>query len=160
MVWSGRGALWPPPVSLTLNPFFTMPYTAAYKAAVLNRLFGGVTSGLSADKSDLYFGLMTVAPGTDGTGFTECTGTSYARIQKANDTTRFATITAGQTKVNSEAITFPSPGASDWGSIVAVGIWDALSSGNLLCWGLPTAFTPVSGNAPVIPIGIFTAQLL
>lgn len=136
-----------------------MPYTAAKKAGILNRLFGGVTTGLGADVATLYFGLMTTAPGADGTGFVECTGTSYARVSKTNDTTAFPSISAGQTKVNATAVTFPAPGANDWGTIKAVGIWDASTAGNLLYWMLPAEFTPVSGNAPSIAASSFQASL-
>lgn len=132
-----------------------MYITRAYYAALGNRLFGGVTSGLSANIATYYFALFTVAPGSDGTGGTECTGTSYARVSATNNTTNFPTISAGQTKASGAAITFPSPGANDWGTIKAIGIYDASTSGNLLFWVVIPDSTPTSGNAPNIPLGLF-----
>ncbi len=137
-----------------------MPFTAAYKAALANRLYGGVTSGLSADIATLYFGLLTTAPAADGTGQVECAGTSYARVAKTNNTTNFPTISAGAIKVSGTAITFPSPGASDWGNIVAVGIFDASSGGNMVAWMPIPTITPALGDPPSVGSGFFEFELL
>lgn len=80
--------------------------------------------------STLYVALYTVAPSDSGGG-TEVSGGSYAR-----QTVTFTAASAGATS-NSADIAFPQATA-DWGTIVAIGILDASSAGNLLAWGTLT----------------------
>ena len=75
----------------------------------------------------LYLALYTVAP-TDAGGGTEVSGGSYARQTFSLD------AASGGATANSADITFPEATA-DWGTIVAVGIFDAATAGNLLMWG-------------------------
>lgn len=77
--------------------------------------------------STVYVGLYTVAP-TDAGGGTEVSGNNYARKSVA-----FTSATGGATS-NSADVTFDTPSAS-WGTVVAFGIFDNLSGGNLLYWG-------------------------
>ena len=79
----------------------------------------------------VYIALYTVAP-TDAGGGTECTGGSYARKAVTNDVTNFPAASAGA-KSNGVAISFVEATAS-WGTVVAFGILDALTLGNLLYW--------------------------
>ena len=83
----------------------------------------------------LYLALFTVAP-TDAGGGTEVTGGSYARKDVANNATNWPAAAAGA-KSNGVAITFVAATAS-WGTIVAFGIFDALTGGNLLYWATLT----------------------
>jgi len=79
-----------------------------------------------------YLALFT-AVGTDGgTGFTEVSGGSYARVALSGDWSA-ASGSAPSTIVNGSAITFPTATAS-WGTLIAWGIYDASSGGNLLAW--------------------------
>ena len=91
--------------------------------------------------------LFTVTPSDSGGG-TEVTGGSYARVDvpplDANWTG--ASATSGLTD-NAAAITFPTPSAN-WGTIVAFGIFDATSSGNLLVWGPITPNKTVNNGDP------------
>lgn len=80
--------------------------------------------------ASLYFGLFTVAPGVDGTGGTEVTGGSYARKSITNNSTNFPAASAGA-KSNGASFDFPFATAS-WGTVVAVGVYDASTGGNLL----------------------------
>ena len=90
----------------------------------------------------LAVALYTVAP-TDAGGGTEVTGGSYARAllpplntnwnATQGGTSGDSTGTSGETE-NAVAITFPTPTAG-WGTVVAVGIFDAASGGNLLLFG-------------------------
>lgn len=75
--------------------------------------------------SVVYVALYTVAP-TDSSGGTEVTGGSYAR-----QTATFSSASGGATS-NSTNIDFTSMPAS---TVVAIGVHDALSSGNLLVHG-------------------------
>lgn len=95
----------------------------------------------------LAVALYTVTP-TDAGGGTEVTGGSYARVSRnpldANWTA--ASSTDGLTD-NAAAITFPTPTAN-WGTIVAFGIFDATTAGNLLVWGPITPNKTVNNGDP------------
>lgn len=105
----------------------------------------------------LYFGLFTVAPSDSGGG-TEVTGGSYARVAVTNNATNFPAASGGA-KSNGTAITFPAATAA-WGTVVAMGVFDASSGGNLLAWAtLATAKTIASGDTPAFPAGDFDVTL-
>ncbi len=101
----------------------------------------------------LAVALFTAAPSDSGGG-TEVSGGSYARIDRppldANWTG--ASATAGLTD-NAAVITFPTASAS-WGTITHIGIFDALTAGNLLFHGaLALSKTVGSGDTFSIAIG-------
>lgn len=80
-----------------------------------------------------YVALFTAA-GTDaGTGFTEVTGGAYARVATAAADWNAASGSAPSQISNANTLTFPTATA-DWGSVIAFGIFDAATTGNLLCW--------------------------
>jgi hypothetical protein len=97
---------------------------------VLDWLF---TTGTATRPTNWFVGLFTVAPGEAGGG-TEVSGNSYAR--------RSATFTvsgsAPTTAANASAIEFPTA-TGNWGTIVAAGIFDASTSGNLIAFADLTA---------------------
>jgi hypothetical protein len=80
--------------------------------------------------SNIYIGLFTTQPNDAGTGGTEVSGGSYARVSAGPADAYWNAPSTGST-YNSSDITFPSPTA-DWGTVVAVGFFDASTSGNLL----------------------------
>lgn len=93
----------------------------------------------------LYLALYTVAPDDTGGG-TEVSGTSYAR-----QTVAFTVV--NDTASNTSAVEFPTAGSS-WGTVVAVGIFDASTSGNLLAYGnLTSSKTIASGDVFRVPAG-------
>lgn len=97
--------------------------------------------------STAYLGIFTVAPTKSGGG-TEVTGGSYARKSVVMGTV-FGTAASSESD-SVAAVSFVTPSAS-WGTPVAIGIFDASTSGNLLAWyPLPLALQ--------IPIGIGSAQ--
>lgn len=81
----------------------------------------------------VYVALYTTAPSDSGGGV-EVTGGSYARVSSTNNTTNWP-LTSGvlTLKTNGTTITFPTASA-DWGLVVAFGLLDAPSGGNLLMW--------------------------
>src|SRR5262245_10445986 len=79
--------------------------------------------------SSIYAALYTVAPTAAGGG-TEVSGGSYARVAITNNTTNFPSASGGS-KSNGTMITWPTATAS-WSVVVAVGLLDAASGGNLL----------------------------
>jgi len=96
--------------------------------------------------STLYVGLLTVAPADTGTAGapsdgTEVSGNNYARVAVAwNAVTASGTT---QQMTNNGVISFPTPSGS-WGTVVAWGIWDASSAGNLLFWDTQTPNKTIS----------------
>jgi hypothetical protein len=97
--------------------------------AILNHVLGRQTY---TPPATVYVALFTAAPGEAGGG-TEVSGGGYSRVAVANDTTNWPTTTSGQ-KSNANAITFPQATAN-WGTIVAWGLFDAATGGNLLYYG-------------------------
>lgn len=116
-----------------------------------------------------YFALGNAA---DDTGFTEITGTDYARVAVTRGLTQFcgtqgpttttaSTGTSHETR-NNAAITFPTAGAGGWTAATKIGIFDASSGGN--CWfygDLGSSVTVSAGNNHVIAISaaVFTLGL-
>lgn len=95
-----------------------------------------------------YVALFT-AVGTDaGTGFTEPTVGAYARVATAAADWAAASGSAPSQISNANMLTFPTATA-DWGSIVAFGLYDAASTGNLLAWDFFGAYNwqPATVNA-------------
>ena len=92
---------------------------------VLDHVFGGTAY---TAPTTLYVALYTVAP-TDTGGGTEVSGGAYARQTAAFTVTGTNPTTAS----NSAAIEYPTATAN-YGTVVAVGIFDALSGGNLLAY--------------------------
>ena len=77
-----------------------------------------------------YIGLHTADVTDAGTG-TEVSGNAYAR--------KAATFTVTtDTASNGSTITFDAASGGDWGTITHIGVWDALSGGNLLFHGAVT----------------------
>jgi hypothetical protein len=88
----------------------------------------------------IYVALFTTLPADDGTGGVEVSGGSYAR-----QAVTFAAPSSGAV-ANSGAVTFPTATAS-WGTVLGMGLFDAVSGGNLLYFGaLVTSKTVDSGD--------------
>ena len=115
---------------------------------VLDHLLGGTTY---TPPSTLYIALFTDAP-TDAGGGTEVSGGSYARAAVTNNTTNWPSASNGQ-KQNANQIAFAQATAA-WGTVVAVGIFDAATDGNLLWWAnLAAPRTVNSGDQVSFAIG-------
>lgn len=121
-----------------------------------------------AKPAALWMALFTAAP-SDAGGGTEVSGGAYARVNlpplDANwtatqgGTSGNSSGTNGQTG-NAAIITFATPTAT-WGSVVAFGIFDAATGGNLLIWdALVTPRTVNLGDpAPNFPVGALTITI-
>lgn len=100
-----------------------------------------LTNGAATRPTAWYVALYTVAPGESGGG-TEVSGGSYARTA----VTFTVSGTAPTTASNSAAVEFPAA-TGNWGTIVAAGIFDASTSGNLLAFAdLTTSKTVDTGD--------------
>ena len=100
----------------------------------------------------VYVALFLSDPTDAGSG-TECSGTSYAR-QSAT----FAAPSNGASSTNAD-VQFPQAGNS-WGTITHFGIYDALTTGNLLYHGaLTTSKVIDTGDVFKIASGSLTVTL-
>ena len=100
--------------------------------------------------SAVFVGLFTVTPGEAGGG-TEVTGGSYAR-----QTATFGAASSGST-TNSDNIDFTGMPAA---TTVAIGIFDASTSGNMLLYGaLTTNKTTDAGDTLRIATGSLSVSI-
>lgn len=111
------------------------------EAKTLNRVLNAQTDSDWAAITSVYLALFTTAPNYEtGSGGTEVTGGSYARKQM----TAAFTVSGGSASNTADAVFVTA--SADWGTIVAVGIYDASTSGNLLIGGDLTASRVVSNG--------------
>lgn len=118
--------------------------------------------------TNFYVGLLTVAPGDTGTTGGTADGTEvaatngYARvaISPASGWSAISAVnTTGQQIANAGTITFPTPTGS-WGTVVAIGIYDAATAGHLIAWAPQTpSQTIASGNTVSISAGGLIFQI-
>ena len=93
--------------------------------------------------ANTYIALYTAAPGDAGGG-TEVTGGAYARVAYTNNVANWPAASSGS-KSNANIIDFGTATAN-WGTVVAVGIFDALTVGNLLLYGTLTASKTINNG--------------
>ena len=111
-----------------------------------------LTNTSFSSPTTVYAGLFTVAPDDTGGG-TEVSGGSYARQAMS-----FSAASGGATTTDAD-INFPQATA-DWGTVVAVGIHDAVTSGNLLMYtDLTTSKAIATGDILKISSGSLTVSL-
>ncbi len=119
-----------------------MSFTNFLETEILDHVFAGAAYTAPSTK---YIGLFTAAPGETGGG-TEVSGNAYARQT-------MAFTTSGDTTSNNAALEFPTATGS-WGTITHVGIFDAVSSGNLMVYATLTASKAIaSGDVFRVPSG-------
>ncbi len=93
----------------------------------------------------LYLAIHTTNPVEDNTG-TEVSGSAYAR-----QTVAFTVTT--NTASNTAAVEFPTATGS-WGTLTHVGVYDALTSGNLLAYAALTTNKIIDTNDVFrVPVG-------
>jgi hypothetical protein len=111
-----------------------------------------LTNTSFSSPTTVYAGLFTAAP-NDAGGGTEVSGGSYARQAMS-----FSAASGGATTTDAD-INFPQATA-DWGTVVAVGIHDAVTSGNLLMYtDLTTSKAIATGDILKISSGSLTVSL-
>src|SRR6218665_1956872 len=93
------------------------------ETALLNHAFRGTAY---TQPSGLYLALFTSDPGETGSG-TEVSGGSYARQSFSGSVSTNAFSAASN-------LDFPAASGT-WGTITHVGVFDAVSAGNLLAYG-------------------------
>lgn len=139
-------------------------FTDYFENMLIDGIFRGQTLTVPAA---LYMALFTAAPSDAGGGTEVTTGKNYARVQIAQSLTAFAgTQSAGSTSAssgtsgttsNNGTVTYGAPSA-DWGVVSHWGLFDASTSGHLICWGaLGTNKTINNGDsAPSFAAAAFT----
>ena len=107
--------------------------------------------------TNTYLALFTVSPGETASGTEVASSGGYGR-----QVITWGAANAGAIS-NSAVIRFPagsSMASTNWGTVVALGIFDALTSGNLLWYGvLPSSVTINSGDSYTIQTGGLTLTL-
>ena len=112
-------------------------FTDYLEDALLKHVF---TNTAYTSPTTVYAALFTVAPSDTGGG-TEVSGGAYARQSMA-----FSVSGTGTLATNSAAVEYPTATAN-YGTVVAVGIFDASTGGNLLAYAnLTTSKTVSSGD--------------
>jgi hypothetical protein len=119
-------------------------FTDYLEDKILKHVF---TNTAYTSPTTVYVGLFTVAPSDTGGG-TEVSGSGYARKSAA-----FTVSGTGTLATNSSAIEFDAATGS-WGTIVAIAVFDALTTGNMLAFAdLTTSKAISSGDVLRIPTG-------
>lgn len=121
-----------------------MSLTNSFETSTLTWLLTG-GSPSPARPSAWYLGLFTAAPSDTGGG-TEVAGSGYAR--------EAVTFTvSGDTASNNAAIEFATATGS-WGTITHVAVFDASTSGNMICYAALTASKTIeTGDVLRVPAG-------
>ena len=116
--------------------------------AILRSHFGKVSYTIPVT---YYFGLFE-----DDENFvlgdvpTEHSGDSYARVAVTNNSTNFNVTVTRQISLD-VAFSFPTA-SGNWGNQYWLGIWDAATNGNFLCWGEANSLTS-------LPVNILSGQV-
>jgi hypothetical protein len=124
--------------------------TDARERVIADGQFGGGASTWSP--TNWFLALSTTTPATDGSGFTEPVGGSYARPSITNNATNFpaaSTSSGTTTKTNGTTFAFANP-TGNWGLITYFGFFTAITGGTPEYWfKLDANITVQSGNTPV-----------
>lgn len=109
-----------------------------------------------------YLALFTVAPTDAGTGGTEVSGSAYARVQIPTASWGSATGSAPASATTTAGVSFVTS-SGDWtgagaSPIVAWGLYDALTVGNLIAWDYLGNFSWLPATVSLASPGVFTAK--
>lgn len=107
-----------------------MSFTNTLENSILNHLLRN--TAWTSPGTNVYVGLITAITNGETGSVTEVSGGSYARVQVQGTSAWVAPAGSGTDNVST--ITFPAASAN-WGEVIAAGIWDASTAGNLLAWG-------------------------
>jgi hypothetical protein len=122
-------------------------FTDRYAAEALNNLIAEYP----------YVALFT-GVGTDaGTGFTEVSGGSYARLATGSGDWASPSGSAPVSMSNNFTMTFPQA-TVDWGTVIAWGLYDAPTVGNLGLWDYLGNFSWLPATVSSASPGVITAK--
>lgn len=117
---------------------------------ILDHVLGG---GDFTRPASVHVALYSATP-SDAGGGTEFSGDGYARVEVVNNTTNWPNASDNSNqKQNGVDIEFASA-TGNWGTASAFGIFDDLTTGNLLYWGdLSLSKLIETGDTPKFPAG-------
>lgn len=111
---------------------------------LLDHIFG---NGAYTPASTIYLGLLTADATETGSVAGEPSGNGYARVAISFGAAASRAITQGA------QVTFPQC-TDTWGTLTHWGIFDALTSGNMLAYGaLNSSIPTAAGNVPFVAAG-------
>ena len=120
-----------------------MSFTNFLETEILDHVFAGAAYTAPGTK---YLGLFTAISDGEAGSVTELSGSAYAR-----QTVAFTT--SGNTTSNNAAVEFPTATGS-WGTVTHVGVYDAVSSGNLMAYAtLSSSKAIATGDVFRVPSG-------
>lgn len=133
-----------------------MPFTNRTNKGLLDTLFGKTSVfGALATAPTIHLAVSSTTPTAAGTNFTEPTTGSYARIATVAADWNTATDASPSILDNVNDEDFPAATA-DWDNspVTNIGLFDALTAGNLLGFGLLSPSRDInSGDTLRIPAG-------
>jgi len=120
-----------------------MSFTNFLETEILDHVFAGAAYTAPSTK---YLALFTAISDGEAGSVTELSGSSYARQS-------VAFTTSGATTSNNAAVEFPTASGS-WGTVTHVGVYDAVSSGNLMCYATLSSSKAIdTGDVFRVPSG-------
>ncbi|MDP6586111.1 MAG: hypothetical protein QF535_15785 [Anaerolineales bacterium] len=123
-----------------------MSFTNYLETEILDHVFGG--AAYSAPGTH-YLALFTAVSDGEAGSVTEVStsGTAYARVA-------VSFTTSGDTTSNSGAVEYATATGSGFGTVTHVGVYDASTSGNLMCYATLTASKAIAaGDVFRVPAG-------
>jgi hypothetical protein len=105
-----------------------MSFVNAIENSIINHMLRN--TAWTSPGTSVYVGLISAIANGETPSVTEITGGAYARQQVQG--TAAWTAPAGSGTDNVNEIAFPAATGAAWPEVVAVGIWDALTAGNLM----------------------------
>ena len=123
-----------------------MSFTNYLETEILDHVFAG--AAYSAPGTH-YLALFTAVSDGEAGSVTEVStsGTAYARVA-------VSFTTSGDTTSNSGAVEYATATGSGFGTVTHVGVYDASTSGNLMCYATLTASKAIAaGDVFRVPAG-------
>jgi len=123
-----------------------MSFTNYLETEILDHVFAG--AAYSAPGTH-YLALFTAVSDGEAGSVTEVStsGTAYARVAVSFST-------SGDTTSNSGAVEYATATGSGFGTVTHVGVYDASTSGNLMCYATLTASKAIAaGDVFRVPAG-------
>jgi len=128
-------------------------YTDYWARKILDQSTGKASIGAAPTVS---IALFTAVGSDSGSGFTEVSGSGYSRVTTAAGNWNSASGSAPSTTSNGADLIFPTASGS-WGTVIAVGAYDAPSGGNLLWWDYLGNFSWLPFTCSSASPGVLTA---
>ena len=123
-----------------------MSFTNYLETEILDHVFAGAAYTAPGTH---YLALFTAVSDGEAGSVTEVStsGTAYARVA-------VAFTTSGATTSNTSAVEYATATGSGFGTVTHVGVYDASTSGNLMCYATLTASKAIAaGDVFRVPAG-------